>query len=251
MKKALLIILFVFAFIQLKAQSLDFSIQANSGFSHLTGESTLRNAPLNGSSAESHAGYPNGTGNLSAPDLGADLQLQYTFKCGFILGAQAGFEQFSSKININGVYGSYDAPVLFYNINTPYPGTTFVSATGHATDHWDYIYINPYFGYRFAFKKVKLDVLPGFDIAAGTSSSETVNVKASDGSYYNKSTLPSYKPATDVRPRIGLAAYYQLFGIVASYSKGLYDYNSGKLSDSDLPPLHTELFRLGISYRIK
>jgi hypothetical protein len=250
MKKALLIILFVFAFIRLKAQSLEFSIQANSGFSHLTGESTLRNAPLNGSSTESHAGYPNGTGNLSAPDLGADLQLQYTFKCGFILGAQAGFEQFSSKININGVYGSYNAPVLF-NISTPNLVTTFVSATGHVTDHWDYININPYFGYRFAFKKVKLDILPGFDIAEGTGSSETVNVKASDGSYYNESTLPGYKPATDIRPRIGLATYYQRFGIFASYSKGLYDYNSGKLSDSDLPPLHTELFRLGISYGIK
>jgi len=251
MKKTLLIALFIFAFIQLKAQSFEFSIQANSGVSHLTGGSALRTTTFNGSSTQQNAGYPNNTGNLSAPDFGADLQLQYNFKCGFILGAQAGFEQFSSKVNINGVYGSYDAPVLFLNIGTLYPATTFVSATGHVTDHWDYINFNPYFGYRFAFKKVKLDVLPGFDIAEGTGSSETVNVKASDGSYYNKSTLPSDKPATDVRPRIGLAAYYQRFGVVASYSKGLHDYNSGKTSDSDWPPLRTELLRLGISYRIK
>lgn len=245
MKKLILIIPIVFCILAAKAQSLEFSVQANSGISRFTGKGTTPTTFLNVASTQQHSGYPNGTGNIFAPDLGANLQLQYTFKSGFILGGQAGFEQFSSKANINSV----DEPGLllpYYNTQQ----TPFVTAAGHVTDHWDYININPYTGYRFILKKVKLDVLPGFDIAFGTGSSETVNVKANDGTYYNKSTLTSYKPATDVRPRIGLAAYYQRFGLVASFSKGLHDYNSGKLSDSTLPTLHTELFRIGLSYRI-
>jgi hypothetical protein len=247
MKKALLIALFIFAFIRLKAQSFEFSVQANSGFSHFTGGSTLRTTFLGAASATQHDGYPNGTGNLSAPDLGADLQLQYNFKCGVILGGQAGFEQFSSGVNINSVDEPYNG---YLALNTAYY-SPFVPASGHVTDHWDYININPYTGYRFLFKKVKLDILPGFDVAFGTGHSENVNVKATDGTYYNKSTLSGGKPITDVRSRIGLATYYQRFGIVASYSRGIHDYNSGKTSDSILPTLNTELFRIGLSYRIR
>ncbi len=248
MKKAFLIISIIFSVIQAKAQSLEFSVQANSGMSHFTGATTLKNTFLNGANTQDHTGYPNGTGNIYAPGFGAGFQLQYTFKSGFLAGAQAGFEQFSSKVDINGVYDN--SMVLYANVNGG-SGVEEVPATGHVTDHLDYINLNPYIGYRFLLNKVKLDLLPGIDIALGTGSSETVNVKASDGTYYNRSSLTSGKPSTDVRMRMGAVAYYYNWGITASYSKGLKDFNSGRLSDSVLPPLHSELFRIGLLYRLK
>jgi hypothetical protein len=245
MKKIIFIILLVSFIIRVNAQSLEFSVQAYSGMSHFTGNTTTHSTFLNTSATDPHAGYPNGTGNIYTPDLGIALQLQYNFKSGFLLGGQAAFEQFNNKVDINGVYE--DQTYLAYQLA---PGPE--AATGHVTDHDNYVNLTPYIGYRFVLNKVKLDVMPGFDIAIGVGGSETVNVKANDGTYYNKPNIANGGiPPSDVRARIGLAAYYLRYGIIASYSRGLKDYNSGELSDSDLPPLHAELFRLGLSYRIR
>lgn len=244
MKKFILIIFIVSFVVQAKAQSFEFSVQANSGVSHFTGKTTVNTTFLNAGMKE-HTGYANGTGNINTPTLGAGLQLQYVFKCNFIVGGQAGFEQFNSKVNIDTINGSYNSPIGHIN------GTYQAAATGHVTNHWDYINLNPYIGYRFTFDKVRLDVMPGIDIAIGTGSSETVNVKASDGTYYNKPNIANGTPSSDVRLRMGLAVYYQHLGITASYSRGLKDYNSGLMSDSFLPPLHTGLLRIGLAYQIK
>jgi hypothetical protein len=235
MRKLILTILFILSIVELKAQGFEFSVQANTGLSYYVGQGTLHSTFLNVSSVSDHSGYPNGDGNIASPIWGTDLQFQYTFKSNFVLGVQTGYEQISYKVDINGVYDG---------------AANETQATGYTNQHNGYININPYLGYRLKLDKVRLDVLPGFDIALGTNSYTTVNVKASDGTFYNK---PSYDgaPATEIRARLGLAAYYQKFGITASYSHGTKDYNSGLASDSVLPTLYTELFRVGLSYRIR
>jgi len=238
MKKILLIITLIFIITLAKAQSFEVSVQANGGLSGYFGNSTVSATNLNVDNATNHTGYPNGTGNVLAFSYGADIQWQYTFKSRFILGLQTGYEILASKVDINGVYDGN--------------GSGETSATGYAEDHDGFINISPYIGYRFNLHKVRLDVLPGFDLAFGVNSWHTVNVTASDNTYYNKHTDNIYgNPDNDVRVRLGLAAYYQKFGITASYSRGLTNFNSGALADGPVPPLYRQVFRLGLSYRIK
>jgi len=238
MNEIFLVVSLIFIAIQVKAQSFEVSLQANAGLAGFTGKSTVNTTNLNVNNATDHTGYPNATGNLLTLSYGADIQWQYTFKSRFILGLQTGYEILSSKVNINGVYDGNSS------------GET--SAAGYAKDHDGFVNINPYIGYRFNLKKVRLDVLPGFDFAFGVNSWHTVNVTASDNTYYDKHTDNVYgHPADDVRARIGLAAYYQKFGVTASYSHGLTNFNSGALADAPVPALYRQVIRLGLSYQIK
>jgi hypothetical protein len=235
MKKIFLSLFFLLAVARLKAQNFEFSVQANTGLSHYTGDRPSHSTNLNVYSVSGHSGYPNNDGTILSPCYGVDLQLQYTFKFNFIMGVQAGYEVISNKVAINGVYDG---------------AATETAATGYVNQHNGYIDINPYLGYRFNINKVKLDILPGVDIAPGANTYNTVNVKASDGTFYNK-YAPFYggAPALELRYRLGLAAYYKKYGITAGYSHGkdIRNYNA----DGPVPSEYIEIFRLGISYRIK
>ncbi len=231
MKKIYLSILLIFCAIQLKAQSFEVSVQANTGLSHYTGAGTVSSTFLN-VYEQQRTGYPNGDGNRNATIFGADIQWQYISRHNFILGLQTGYEALGSKIDITSI-GS--------------PGTP---ATGSFTDRLNYINLNPYIGYRFKLSKIRLDVMPGLDFALGIHGSETGKAITNDNVTYT-SDGANGTTRSDVRLRLGLAAYYQKFGITASYSHGLADFNSGALSDSVLPSLRFEVMRIGLSYRIK
>ena len=233
MKKALIILFLIFCGIQLQAQSFDFSVLANGGLSHEVGKSTVNSTFLN-ADASTHTGYANGDGNTLAFSYGAGFQFQYTFKCDFILGAQTVYEVVSIKTNINGVYDG--------------TGGGEISASGYTTNHYGFININPYFGYRFKINKVRLDVLPGFDVSFGVANKQVVNVKASDNSYYNKPNI-AIENGDDLRLRLGLAAYYKRYGITASGSRGFDQF--ARYADAYIPPEHMEIFRLGLLYKLK
>ncbi len=234
MKKLTFIALIIFFFIKANAQSFEISVQANSGLSHYTGKRPVHSTFLN-ASAGTHGGYANGDGDILSPCYGVDVQWQYTFKFNFLIGTQLGYELLSNKVDINQVYAGAAG------------GT---SATGYSDEHNGYFNFNPYLGYRFKLNKVRLDVLPGIEIAPGTNTFTTINVKAGDGAYYNKLS-PYYggAPALEVRTRLGLAAYYQRYGITASWSRGTDIRNY--YADSPVPPENMEIFRLGISYRLR
>ena len=235
MKKAIITFLIISSCISvLKAQTSEFSVQANTGLSHFLGTGTLNSTFLN-ADGQQHTGYPNGSGNKNAVIFGGNIQWQYTFKCNFLLGLQAGYEALGSKINISSVYSE----------GVPMP------ATGSFTEHLNYINLNPFIGYRFDVDKVHLDVMPGLDIALGLNSKLTGKAVTNNNVVYSPSSVINGKPDDDVRIRLGLAAYYQRFGIIASYSRGLADFNSGEIADAPVPAMHLEAFRLGISYQIK
>ena len=231
MKRIYLSILLIFCAVQLKAQSFEISLQANTGLSHYTGASTVSNTFLN-VDAQQHTGYPNGVGNKNATIFGADIQWQYVAKSDVIAGIQTGYEALGSKVGITSI-GYPDAP-----------------ASGSFTDHLNYINLNPYVGYRFKLSKVRLDVMPGLDFALGIHGDETGKAITNDNVTYT-SNGSNGTTRSDVRLRLGLAAYYQKFGITASYAHGLTDFNSGLASDSVLPTLRFEVMRIGLSYRIK
>jgi len=231
MRKIILSSLFILGITAAKAQSFEISLQANTGVSHFSGAGTVSSTFLNADD-QSHTGYPNGDGNRNAAIFGADIQWQYVAKCNFIFGVQTGYEALGTKVDISSV-GS--------------PGTP---ATGSFTDHLNYINLNPYIGYRFKLSKVKLDVMPGLDIALGVHGSETGKAITNDNVTYTADDVNG-TTRSDARVRLGLAAYYQKFGITASYSHGLTDFNSGALSDSVLPTINLNVIRIGLSYRIK
>jgi len=232
MKKIYLSLFLILCAIAVKAQN-EFFIQANGGVSHYAGKSTVNSTFLDAGDPANHSGYPNGDGNTAAFSYGADLEWQYTFKCKFLLGLQAGYEVISSKTDINGVYDGSGG-------ETP--------ATGYVTGHYHSINLNPYIGYRFNLNKVKLDLLPGFDVAFGLKNTETVNVKANDNTYYNKPTNNYNSAGDEFRLRFGAAAYYKKFGITTSFSRGMNHF--AEYADAYIPPEHMDVFRFGISYRI-
>jgi len=231
--KLLITLLFVLSISELHAQTFEISAQANGGFSHYAGKSTVNNTFLNAGDPANHSGYANGDGNSPAFTYGADVQLQYTFKFNLIMGVQTGYEVISSHTNINGVYDGANGEV---------------TATGYTSDHYGYININPYLGFRFHINNVRLDLLPGLDISLGESTKSTVDVKATDGTYYNKPTNNINNTGDEFRVRFGLAAYYKKFGITASHSRGINHF--AQFADAYIPPEHMEVFRLGISYKI-
>jgi hypothetical protein len=245
MKKTYLILILVFSIAQLHAQSFEFSVQANSGVSRFVGKGTVDETFIDGDPT-THTGYANGTGNSIAATYGIDLQGQQTFKSNFILGLQAGFETFGGRTKISD--------------NSP-------EQTGYTTTNYDYVNVNPYVGYRFKLGNSKLDLLPGFDIGFHTGSSYSVNVDESGGDYYNKSGYVNNTTPTEVRLRFGLAWYYHHFGITASYAYGLTNLNNNEVTTVPVyftalqpnsaytppvvRPIHEEMLRLGLSYRIK
>lgn len=235
MKKLILIIPIILLCIKANAQAFEISVQANSGLSHYTGPRAVHSTFFNAANSTSHGGYANGDGNILSACYGTGLQFQYTFKFNFLIGTQLGYELLGNKVDINGVYNG---------------GAGETPATGYTIVHDGYLNINPYLGYRFKLNKVRLDVLPGIDIALGTNTFTTTNVNAADGSYYNR-LLPNYggAPSLEIKGRLGLAAYYKRFGVTASWSYGqdIRDY----YADGPVAAEYREAYRLGISYRLK
>ena len=245
MKKALLIALFVFAFIQLKAQSFEFSVQAGTGLSHFTGSSSASTSYMIGAPGGTDNYTNNPYGNRTAIAYSAGLQGQYVFKSRFIVGFQANYQLLQSKVKIDSVSRTDLYQTLAPGPNYAYDGME--PATGQTTLKASYINLSPYIGYRVLAGKFKLDILPGMDIGFGLGSHE--NGKATTAFSSNNVTLDADKdlgaPKTDVGLSLGLAAYFNRFGVTAGYAYGLSNYLSGGNTS-----LHTGLCRLSISYKI-
>jgi hypothetical protein len=249
MKKTLLTALFIFAFAQLKAQNFEFSLQAGSGLSHFSGSSSASTSYIIGAPGGSDNYTNDPYGSRTAITYSAGLQGQYVFKSMFIVGLQASYQLFQSKVKLDSVSRTdldlvpFPGPNSLYNDKEPATGQTSLKAS--------YINLSPYIGYRVLAGKIKLDVLPGIDIGFGLGSHE--NGKATTAFSSNNVTLDADKdlgtPKTDVGLRLGLAAYYHRYGLTASYSYGLSNYLSYVIPYGSTS-LHTELFNLGISYKI-
>jgi hypothetical protein len=238
-----------FIFTSLHAQKIELSVQANSGVFHYAGKSATAESYI-------HQGPPkvsnytnNPYGNKNGFGYGATLQGQFVSKGGFIAGLQAGYEVLKSKVDINGI-------LLYNNSYGFFPSLTYVQAPpaeakGETYLKNKFINVSPYVGYRINLKKMKLDLMPGFDLGFGLSTYENGKATTTDGNNTTVQTdLKREKAPTDVRLKFGAALIYNRFGLTASYARGVTNYQANLIGDTDLEA-HSELMRFGVSYRLK
>jgi len=244
---ALTLFAFLF-FLQSYGQSLEWSFQANSGLYRLTGNNTVSTTFLNNVQANTKQGYAgNPYGNLRGFSYGGGFQAQYNTRSGFIIGLQTDYDFLRSKENVYAVYPSgvyFLTP--FYNILTPTDGPT----VGHSVLVSQDVDFNPYIGYRLKAKKVKIDLMPGIDLAYNVSTSEYGSAKDNGGQKYQTSFYTgTFSP--DLRLRFGAAAWYKKIALIASYAYGLTNFSSHFLYDDPTPQYtRSELIRFGLALRL-
>ncbi len=248
MKIALLTLFILFLSTRLFAQKIELSIQANSGLFSYAGNATASTSFIN-EGVDDKSDYTNNPyGSKNGFSYGGDVQAQYVSKSGFITGLQAGYEVLRSKVDVD----NYDPIIItiFYN----YPEVFQIPVKGHTYLQNQDININPYIGYRLNLKKIKIDIMPGMDIGINANSYDKGSATGTDGTVY-KVDYKMPKSPTDVRLRLGVAAWFKRFGLTASYAHGLTNFASNldvTAGGGSAPALnaHSELIRFGISYRI-
>jgi hypothetical protein len=259
MKKHLLALMAILLAISpVFAQKLELSVQANSNLFHFSGNSAVGNSMvIQGNTASNPTvdkmSYTNNPyGNKNGFGYGGSVQGQFVTKSGFIVGMQAGYEFLRSQVDIN-TYIPYSSEYLL--ANSLY-ATAAYTVKGHTSLQNQTININPYIGYRLHLSKVKLDILPGMDIGLTLKTTDKGSVKDNNGNVYPVNRELSKAP-TDVRLRLGAVASYGRYGLNASYAHGVTNYLSGIVStsgsnsgDGSTFSAHSELFRLGLSYRV-
>jgi len=250
MKQFLLTVFGLLFITYLHAQKIEVSIQANSGLFNYSGASATSSSTINQpSNNTNYTNYTNNPyGNKKAFSYGLGVQTQLVTGCGFIIGLQTGYDILRSKTDITGVY-PFEVFFAFPNYFSYYiPAPT--PATGATYLQDKFINLNPYLGYRVHYKKVKLDILPGADIAFNISSydkGKATQTFTNGQTYQTDLKLPN--APRDVRLKMGLAAYYDRFGINASYARGLTNYEKNRIGDAGYDA-KSRLIRFGISYLI-
>jgi len=246
MKTFTLTLLCLLAVTGLFAQKIELSVQANSGLFHYSGKSATKQSFILATNPNSGNYTNNPYGNNNGFSYGGYLQAQLVSKGGFIAGAQAGYDVLRSKADITGVVPVYNIEYLPYaNYTAPQP----VSANGQTYLKSEFINFSPYIGYRIKTAKIKIDLMPGLDFGFSLSSREKGKAITADGSKTTYQTnVDRGKTPDDVRLKFGAAAIYNRFGLTASYAHGITNYESKMIGGS--PEAHSELVRLGLSYRI-
>ncbi|MFC0516126.1 hypothetical protein ACFFGT_18035 [Mucilaginibacter angelicae] len=235
--------------LQLCAQKLEVSVQANTGLFHFAGKSSTATTQVLQSSASTAdpMNYANNPyGNKNGFSYGGSIQAQLVSKGGFIVGLQGGYELLKSKVDID----KY-SPLIYLTYSDYMPLTAIdpsFAVTGHVAFQNQNINLNPYIGYRFQLSKVKLDILPGMDIGLILDTRDKGEVKDKDGKIYKVDNKRSKAP-TDVRLRLGAAASYGRYGLNASFAHGLTNYMKNYIGDASFNT-HSEYLRLGLSYRL-
>ena len=220
-----------------RGQKTEYRISLNSGLFSFAGRSASETSFINFFNDHTKSGYTNNPyGSKDGLCYGMSGNIQRVTKRNFILGMDLGYEILRSKISIVGVSG--------------YTGTsTFeYSATGQTFLNYNFMNINPFFGYRIIEKPIILDITGRIDVAHCFKAQEEGNATDSNGTKYetfgDRKTIKS-----EVRPRIQISTYYKNFGLYFGYSYGLTNYMSdyrGGIFES-----YARLLRFGLTYQIK
>ncbi len=246
MKIAILALSGFFAFTCLYAQKIEIVVQANSGLFHYAGTSSTGTSAFNSSGGNPAQYYTNNPyGAKNGFSYGFGIQAQRVSKSGFIAGLQAGYDLLRSKVTIDRIIPL----VYFYNTLLPFdyvPYPTPVQGQTFLTDQS--INVSPYLGYRLKIKKIKIDLLPGIDLAFNINSYDKGKATGNDGTIYQTNLKLSNAP-TDIRLKFRIAAAYKKLGITAGYAHGLTNLDKNTTGDGSYNA-HSELIRFGVTYRI-
>ncbi|WP_295672334.1 hypothetical protein [uncultured Mucilaginibacter sp.] len=247
MKKTFLTLFAFLVLTQLHAQNMEVSLLGNTGGFRYTGNYTTATSFINGGAANSKAGYTNNPyGNKFGFSYGGGVQVQHVGRSGFIFGLQGGYQTLRSKVDVNGVYRSdLNQSVINFTI----PGPT--AATGQTYLQSQDINVNPYIGYRLKIKKVKLDLMPGFDLGFNLNTHEYGKATDMGGNVY-QTDMDRGKSPVDFRFSLRAAISYNKFSITAGFIQGLTNFSNHLLNDSPTAYYtHSQLISLGLAYRIR
>ncbi|HEY5462022.1 MAG TPA: hypothetical protein VIJ95_02085 [Hanamia sp.] len=175
---------------------------------------------------------PYGKGNGFSYAL--EFQGQRLSKRKNIYGLGISFEELTSKVNIDRILISGDPADLQYPAN----GETKLKNT--------FITLNPFVGHRYAYHKITIDLLAGFDLAFCLKSKEDGSATTTSNQGHFTVENDKTKPSIDLRPRIQIKTQINKFGFLAGYSLGLTNYAAQYNSKA-----YTSFLRLGLSYQLK
>lgn len=250
MKKLLLITACLFLFLNVRAQKLEITLQGNSTLSHFRGSSAVSDATIQESYIMPDSNKTNNPyGKKYAVGFNLGVQAQVITKSGFIAGLGAGYELLRSSVTINSVLPA----LVFIDF---LPNTNYVAygypANGSVNLNSSYLNLSPYIGYRVQLKTVSFDIIPGAECALGLWQTEKGSAASvSNGQKYTTS-YPRKMPPVDTRLKLGLTTNYQNLCINFAYARGLSNYNRNNVyPTSGKIDIKTELFRLGIGYRLQ
>jgi len=246
MKKTLLTLFGIVAVMHLYAQKVEVSVEANSGSFYYSGASAAGNTEIIQTSDDKN--HTNNTyGSNSAFGYGFAVQTQVVSKCGFLYGLQAGYDVLKSKTIINAVapFEVFFPSANYIVLPNPAMGQTYLQDK--------FINLNPYVGYRLRLKNIKIDILPGADVAFNTSSYNKGEATTTNNNNVYQVDEKLANAPVDVRLKMGLAVACNRFGITASYARGITNYEKDIVDNTtgkDDYNAQSRLFRLGITYRI-
>jgi hypothetical protein len=218
-------------------QQLETRISINSGVSRFGGQNAAQTTAVTryGSGAQTY--YNNNPyGSRYNLTYGGSLQVQLVTPSHFLLGAQVGFEQLRSSIQIDQVNGH---PSSSSSLAQPADGASTLMA--------NYMNLQPYLGWRIGAEKFDIDVTFGSDVGFGQKLQEEGQVTLEDGTKL-KAAREYSKMNADIRPRLGLAAHFGPLSASVSYAYGLTDYAGGQSGGNT--GAYMRVLRVGMLYRL-
>lgn len=235
MKKISLSLIAIFLITQLFAQKTEWRIGLNTGFFSFYGKSTqpttflIYDAPTNTGYTNNPYGSKNGIG------YGVTTRLNRVTKNNLVFGLDLGYEWLKSKTAIDQISVSNDTTTVQYVAN----GATYL--------HFNFLNFQPFFGYRFDTKFIKIDLTGGLELADCLQAKENGKALAANGKTY-QTNLERETIKMDIRPNLRVAIGYKEFGIYAGYSLGQVNYKSNYIGGTH--ESYARLLRLGMTYQL-
>ena len=233
MKQTISTLLILFFFTPVFAQKTEFKIAFNANLSAFNRDAVKESySDAYTTSVNPHCYTHNPYGSSYRLGYGASAGASYIFKNNRLVGLDAGYEVFKSRVAVNETLEITDS------VDIPHFGK------GESILTTNIINLFPHAGYRFKGAAVNVDLLLGADVGFVLSSKAKGEVDASDGAkFYPSRNMKSIN--TDLRPRLQLAVDYKKLGIYAGYSLGLADYKK----DQGQKKASLRIIRFGITYR--
>lgn len=225
-------------------QKTEFSVGLNSGLFSFTGSAASQSVDID-ENPFTGKNYTNQIfGAKEALSYGLSLNLKHVTKYKMLFGADLGFEVLRSRASVDTVYGGDF-------VGWEYDGT------GKIYFNNSFLNLNPYIGYRFAFKDFSFDLIGGFDVAIKLKETTRGSAIISNGTKISIFDRTTPNVWFDFRPRVQLAANYKKLALYVGYSYGLVDYKMWSKAptiqngNSSLSGAYARFLRFGIEYKIK
>lgn len=215
-------------------QQTEISAHLTSGAANFRGSSVAGSSFIVSSQTAGAGAYTNNAyGSRVTFSYGVAGQVQrLTAGSRTLVGVQAGYELLRSRVQIAGVVDRTNR---------------LVPTVGKSTLTNSFINVHPFFGRRFDFPKVDLDLTAGPEMGLLLHSQEKGEALSPAGRRYTTS-LGHDHPELDVRLRANLTAHVQNVGLSLGYSYGLTNYRKSELGGTG--EAYSQVFRVGLSYRL-